>query len=69
MLFPEFVEEEDSKLIYASQVEEFLKDEVQVFVMFSSLKVQSKTTMVDLPVVCEFPNVFPNEITDLPLYG
>lgn len=49
--FSEFVEEENSKSISASQVEELLKDEAQVFAMFSSLKVESKTTMVDLPVV------------------
>lgn len=44
-------------------MEEFLKDEAQVFVMFSSWQVRSKTSMVDLPVVKEFPN----DITDLPL--
>lgn len=65
MQFHEF-EEENSKFISASQVEEFLKDEAQVFAMFASFKVESKTVMVDMYVVCEFPYVFLDDITDLP---
>lgn len=62
--FPDF-KKEDSKFISASKVEEFLKDEAQGFAMFVSLKFKCKETMVDLPVVCEFSYVFPDDITDL----
>lgn len=67
MLFPKFVKEDDSKFISTSQVVEFLKNEAQMFAMFDSLKVESKTTMIDIPVVCEFLDVFPDDIIDLPL--
>ena len=33
--------------------------------MFASLKVESKAVMVDLPIVCEIPDVFTNDIIDL----
>lgn len=66
MLFPEFVEEEDSKFISASQMKEYLKDKDQVCAIFASLKVESEAAMVDIFVVCEFPYVFPDEITGLP---
>lgn len=42
-----------------------MKDEAQVFVMFSSLKIEGKVTLEDIPIVCEFPYVFPDDITDL----
>lgn len=66
MLFLDFVEEEYSKFISASQGEEFLKYEAHVFAMFASLKVESKAEIVYLPVVCEFPDVFLDDITDIP---
>lgn len=42
VIFPEFVEEKNSRFIFVSQVEEFLKDESQVYAMFASLKFKSK---------------------------
>jgi len=35
--------------------------------MFASLKESLEKEVGDLPVVQEFPEVFPNDITDLPL--
>lgn len=66
MLFPEFIQEEDLRFICTSQVEEFLKDEAQVFAMFASFKFETKAVMIDLSVVWEFPYVFPGDIIDLP---
>lgn len=66
-MFFEFVEEEDLKFISASQVEEFLKDEAQVFVMFVALKVESKAAMLDLAIMCEFSFEFLDDIIVLPL--
>lgn len=34
--------------------------------MFASLKVERKATIVNLHVMCEFPDVFPDDIGDLP---
>jgi hypothetical protein len=44
-----------------------LGEEAQVFVMFASLKVESETRVGDFSVVNEFPDVFRNDIVDLPL--
>lgn len=32
--------------------------------MSASLRVESKVVVVDLPVVCEFPDIFPEDIND-----
>lgn len=40
MLFPEFVGQESMEFNSARQVEEFMKDEAQVFVMFASLQIK-----------------------------
>lgn len=47
------------------QVEELKKDEAQVFAMFSYLEIEGKAALEDFPIVCEFPNLFPDDITDL----
>lgn len=60
-------EEEEVSFISASQLEELLKDEAKVFAMFASLSVESQIVVEGLPVVCEFPEVFPDDISDLPL--
>ncbi|XP_050896520.1 uncharacterized protein LOC127103295 [Lathyrus oleraceus] len=66
VLFPEFGVEEDFMFISASQVEKFLKGEEKVFAMFSSLKLETEEVIGNLQVVCDFPDVFPNDISDLP---
>ncbi|XP_050920262.1 uncharacterized protein LOC127137898 [Lathyrus oleraceus] len=66
VLFPEYVEEEVSKFMSANQLEELMKDEAQVFTMFASLKLESKAIIDELPVMCQFPDVFPDDIIDLP---
>ncbi|MCI93122.1 cellular nucleic acid-binding protein, partial [Trifolium medium] len=35
--------------------------------MFAFLKLESKVKEEELPVVCEFPDVFPGDISDVPL--
>lgn len=66
VLFPEFVGEESSQFNSARQVEEFMKDEAQVFAMFASMQIEGKTTLEDLPIICEFQDVFHDDITELP---
>ncbi|MCI68450.1 RNA-directed DNA polymerase (Reverse transcriptase), partial [Trifolium medium] len=34
--------------------------------MFASLMMEEKSEVGALPVVCEFPDVFPDDISDLP---
>lgn len=65
VLFPEFEKGKYSRFIFANQVDMSLKQEDQVLVMFS-LKVEDKAEIVNL-VVCEFSDIFPNDIGDLSL--
>lgn len=53
--------------LFAKQVEELLEDSAQMSAMFASLQVDSEVEGGDLPVVCEFKDVFPYDISDFPL--
>ncbi|XP_050878254.1 uncharacterized protein LOC127082073 [Lathyrus oleraceus] len=53
-------------LLSAKQVKDLLKEEAHVFVMFSTLGIDNKVTMGELTVVCDFPEVFLDDISDLP---
>ncbi|MCI67170.1 cellular nucleic acid-binding protein, partial [Trifolium medium] len=48
------------------EVERSLKAQEDVFVMFASLMMEEKSEVGAFPVVCEFPDVFPDDILDLP---
>ncbi|MCI14415.1 RNA-directed DNA polymerase (Reverse transcriptase), partial [Trifolium medium] len=48
------------------EVERSLKAQENVFVMFSSLIMEEKSEVDALPVVYEFPDVFSDDISDLP---
>ncbi|MCI58122.1 enzymatic polyprotein, partial [Trifolium medium] len=43
-----------------------LKEHAEVFAMFASLKLESGVKMEELPVVCEFSDVFPGDVSDVP---
>lgn len=47
----------------AKQVGKSLKDDARVFMMFASLKAESKVVIGDLPVLCEFLEVFLYDIS------
>ncbi|MCI65697.1 hypothetical protein A2U01_0086955, partial [Trifolium medium] len=44
------------------QVNESVKEHAELFAVFASLKLESKVKMEELPVVCEFPGVFPGDV-------
>ncbi|MCI92651.1 hypothetical protein A2U01_0113948, partial [Trifolium medium] len=48
------------------EVVESLKEHAEMFVMFSSLKLEGGVEMEEVPVVCEFPDVFPEDVSDVP---
>ncbi|MCI68332.1 cellular nucleic acid-binding protein, partial [Trifolium medium] len=48
------------------EVERSLKVQENMFVMFASLMMEEKSEVGALPVMCEFPDVFPEDISDLP---
>ncbi|XP_058777107.1 uncharacterized protein LOC131651460 [Vicia villosa] len=54
-------------VLSAKQVNELLDDKALMFAMFLSLQVDREAASVDLPVVCEFLEVFIDDISDLPL--
>lgn len=53
MTFPEF-DASDELLVSAKQVDEFIMDDVGVFMILASMKAESKTVIGELPMVCEF---------------
>lgn len=63
------IEEEEDMLVSVKQMRGFLKEEALVFVMFDSMNVGGKLTIIDLPgvcvCVCDFLEVFPDDINDL----
>ncbi|MCI77115.1 cellular nucleic acid-binding protein, partial [Trifolium medium] len=48
------------------EVTRSLKAQEDVFVMFASLRMEEKSEVDALPVVREFVDVFPDDISDLP---
>ncbi|MCI97321.1 enzymatic polyprotein, partial [Trifolium medium] len=48
------------------QVKESVKEQAELFAVFASLKLESKVKMEELSVVCEFPDVFPGDVSDVP---
>ncbi|MCI86852.1 cellular nucleic acid-binding protein, partial [Trifolium medium] len=48
------------------QVKESVKEHVELFAVFASLKLESGVKMEEPPVVCEFPDVFPGDVADVP---
>ncbi|KAH1254253.1 hypothetical protein GmHk_04G010727 [Glycine max] len=55
----------DGNFISANQVMTSLKDDAQVYMILSNLEVETKVSMGDLPIVREFPKVFPKDISGL----
>ncbi|MCI27554.1 cellular nucleic acid-binding protein, partial [Trifolium medium] len=48
------------------KVVESLREHAKMFVMFATLKLEGGVKMEELPVVCEFPNVFREDVSDVP---
>ncbi|MCI53074.1 enzymatic polyprotein, partial [Trifolium medium] len=47
-------------------VTELLKEHVEMFMMFASLELEGGVKMEELPIVSKFPDVFPEDISDVP---
>ncbi|KAK7264749.1 hypothetical protein RJT34_32359 [Clitoria ternatea] len=57
---------EDSRFLTANQVSASLKGGAQGFMLLLSTKGEQESKIKNLPVVCEFPDVFPEDIPGLP---
>ncbi|MCI95924.1 enzymatic polyprotein, partial [Trifolium medium] len=47
-------------------VKESVKEHAELFAVFASLKLECEVKVEELPVVCEFPGVFPRDVSDVP---
>ncbi|XP_058768114.1 uncharacterized protein LOC131641829 [Vicia villosa] len=61
--FPDFEDGGELMFLSAKQVGELVKDKASLFAMFSTLQVDRKAITIEFPVVCEFPNVFLEDIS------
>lgn len=52
--------------VSSKQVRELVKDRAQLFVILASLEAKGKGVVRDLPALCEFLEVFLEDISDLP---
>lgn len=66
LLFLTPEEEELVKYVTTKELRMLLEYEAKVFMMFVSLSVEGKTLISEFLVVCEFLEVFPNDISELP---
>lgn len=66
VMFHEPEESTDSRSVFVCLIEMSLRGCDQMVMMFSSLRVENEFASVELPVVCEFADVFPEDISDFP---
>ena len=66
MQFLESKENIVSSFMTVREVEMSLSESSQVFMVLASSGGGSDIMIMDLPVMCDFPEVFPNDISDLP---
>ncbi|XP_050890856.1 uncharacterized protein LOC127096313 [Lathyrus oleraceus] len=59
-------EKEGDLFLSTQQVNESVRDGAKVFMLVASLKLSENGTMGEFPIVHDFPEVFPDEVSDLP---
>ncbi|XP_058726068.1 uncharacterized protein LOC131597384 [Vicia villosa] len=59
-------EEEEASLVSPKQLRQLLKEEVKMFSLMATLSMENQAIIDELLVVREFPEVFPDEIPDVP---
>ncbi|XP_058728641.1 uncharacterized protein LOC131600505 [Vicia villosa] len=60
------VEEEEAGLVSPKQLRQLLKEEAEMFSLMATLSIENQAIIDELQVVREFPEVFPDEIPDVP---
>ncbi|MCI57303.1 cellular nucleic acid-binding protein, partial [Trifolium medium] len=58
--------EENLQLMSGKDVAESLKEHAEMFMMFATLKLEGGVKMKEVSIVCEFPDVFSEDISDVP---
>nr|XP_004488536.1 uncharacterized protein LOC101500900 [Cicer arietinum] len=64
--FMESEERDKSSNISANQVKAFLKEDAQLYKILASLEFEEKVVIRDVPIVCELPEVFPEDVKNSP---
>ncbi|XP_058773146.1 uncharacterized protein LOC131647252 [Vicia villosa] len=59
-------EEEDTGLLSTRQLQKMMQEEARVFSLMASLSIENQAIIDELQVVREFPEIFPDEIPDVP---
>jgi len=59
-------EESEVEFLSTKQLKQLERDEILMFSLMASLSVENQAVIDKLQVVCEFPEVFPDEIPDVP---
>jgi len=65
MVFDDSGVSKDRMFIFVNQVDTSLKEDAQLYMILSNLEVETKVSMGGLPIVREFPEVFPEDISSL----
>jgi len=60
-------EESEVEFLTTKQLKQLARDEILMFYLMTSLSVENQAVIDKLQVVCEFPEVFLDEIPDVPL--
>ena len=59
-------EEGETEFLTTKQLKQLMRDGIQMFSLIASLSIENQEVIDKLQVVCEFPEVFPDEIPDVP---
>jgi len=59
-------EESEAEFLTTKQLKQLARDGIPMFSLMASLSVENQAVIDKLQVVCEFPEVFPDEIPDVP---
>jgi len=59
-------EEGETKFLTTKQLKQLMHDGIQIFSLMAFLSIENQAVIEKLQVVCEFPEVFPDEIPDVP---
>ncbi|XP_058760712.1 uncharacterized protein LOC131634047 [Vicia villosa] len=65
IIFPEIGVKEDL-FLSAKQVNESMQDGAKLFMLLATLDVHEKRTVEELSIVCDFVEVFPKDVSNLP---
>ena len=64
--FSSVEEESEAEFLTTKQLKQLARDGILIFSLMASLSIENQAVIDKLQVVCKFPEVFPDEIPDVP---